>query len=113
MQFGKTSNLLYKMQHSTTRQAKQKISSSFDHHWNKTCSFLCVQTNWVWPWGTQRFCKNDSDSSLESLTVTRIESSHFVKNVTRVESPFFSTWLESSHQKSWLKSSHWLESRYH
>jgi len=32
MQFGKTSNLLYKMQHSTTRQAKQKISSSFDHH---------------------------------------------------------------------------------
>jgi len=43
-----------------------------------------------------------------------LESSHSVKNVTRVESPSFSTWLESSqsHQKSWLESSHWLESRY-
>ena len=36
-----------------------------------------------------------------------LESSHSVKNVTRVESPFFSTWLESSpsHQKSWLEPS--------
>ena len=44
-----------------------------------------------------------------------LESSHFVKNVTRVESPFFSTWFESSpsHHKSWLESSHWFESRYH
>jgi len=33
-----------------------------------------------------------------------LESSHSAKNVIRVESPFFSTWLESSH---------WLESRYH
>ena len=48
------------------------------------------------------------------MTLTRV-SSHFVKNVTRVEWTFFSTWLESSpsHQKSWLESSHWLESRYH
>jgi len=30
---------------------------------------FCVQTNWVCPSGTQRFCKTDSDSSLESLTV--------------------------------------------
>jgi len=39
----------------------------------------------------------------------------FCKNVTRVESPSFSTLLESSqsHQKSWLESSHRLESRYH
>jgi len=56
---------------------------------------------------SQRFCKNGSDSSLESLTVTRVESSNSVKNVTRFESPFFSTWLEwsPSHQKSWLESS--------
>ena len=56
------------------------------------------------------------------MTLTRVsshwlwlESSQSVKNVTRVELPFFSTWLESSpsHQKSWLESSHWLESRYH
>jgi len=39
----------------------------------------------------------------------RLESSHSVKNVTRVASPLFSSWLElsPSHQKSWL------ESRYH
>ena len=35
-----------------------------------------------------------------------LESSHSVKNVTRVESPSFSTWLESSpsHRKSWIES---------
>jgi len=50
------------------------------------------------------------------VTLTRVssswlwlESGQSVENVTRVESPFFSTWLElsPSHQKSWL------ESRYH
>jgi len=78
-------------------------------------SFLCMQTSWVCQSEALRFSKNDSDSSLESLIVSRVESSHSVKNVTRGESPFFSTWLESrqSHQKSWLESSHWLESRYH
>jgi len=68
---------MHKMQHSTTRQAKQNISANLDHHWCNKCSFLCVQTNWVCPPGTQRFCKSDSDSSLESLTVTRVESSHY------------------------------------
>jgi len=33
-----------------------------------------VQTNCVCPSGTQRFCKNDSDPSLESLTLTGVES---------------------------------------
>jgi len=49
------------------------------------------------------------------VIVTRVESGHSVKNVTRVESPSFSTWLElsQSHQKSWLELSHWLKSRYH
>ena len=49
------------------------------------------------------------------MIVTRVESSDSVKNVSRIESPSFSTWLESSqsHQKSWLESSYWLESRYH
>ena len=70
-----------------------------------------MQTNWVFPSGTQRFCENDSDSSHWLC----VESSHSVKNVTRVDSPFFSTWLEPnpSQQKSWLQSSHWLKSRYH
>jgi len=108
-------NLILKMQHSTTRQAKQKISSNLDHHWSKKYSFLCVQRNWVYPSGTQRFCKNDSDSSFESLSVTRVESFCEKRNSSRIESPFYSAWLESSpsHQNSWLKSSHWLESRYH
>jgi len=44
-----------------------------------------------------------------------LESSYSVKNVTRVETPSFSTCVESSssHQKLWLVLSHWLESRYH
>ena len=69
----------------------------------KSDQFFCMQTNWVCWSEALRFCKNDS------------ESSHSVKNVTRVELPSFSTWLESSqsHQKSWVESSHWLESRYH
>ena len=53
------------------------------------------------------------------VTLTRVsshwlwlESSHSVKNVTRVVSPVFSTWLESSpiHQKSWLVSSRVIDS---
>jgi len=72
--YARWGNLILKMQHSTSRQAKQKICANLDHHWSKKCSFLCVQTNWVCPLGTQRYCKNDSDSSLESLTVTRVES---------------------------------------
>ena len=60
-------------------------------------------------------CKNDSDSSLGSLIVTWVESFCKKRDSSRIESPSFSTWLESSqsHQKSWLESSYWLESRYH
>jgi len=46
-------HLIHKMQHSTTRQSKQKISPNLDYHWSKKCSFLCVQTNRVCPSGTQ------------------------------------------------------------
>ena len=42
-----------------------------------------------------RLKKNDSDSTCESLIVTRVELNHLIKNVTRVESP--KLWLESSH----------------
>jgi len=38
-------HLIHKIQHSTTRQEKQKISAKLDHHWSKKYSFLCVQTN--------------------------------------------------------------------
>jgi len=69
-----------------TRQSKQKICANLDYyHWSKKCSLICVQTNWVCPSEAQRFCKNDSDPSLESLIVTRVESTHSVKIVTRFE----------------------------
>jgi len=86
------------MQQSTTRQAKQKISVNLDHPCSKKCVFLCVQTNWVCPSGAQRFCKSDSDPSLESSTVTRVI--------------LWKPWLESgsSHQKSWLESSRVIDS---
>ena len=54
-----------KVQHSKNRQAKQKICANLDH-----------QTNWVCSSGTQRYCKNDSDSSLWLL----LESRHFVES---------------------------------
>ena len=47
--------------------------------------FVCKQTGFCQS-EALRFCKNDSDSSLESLIVTRVESNDSVKNVTRVES---------------------------
>jgi len=70
-------------------------------HWSKIL-FLWAHTNSVSRSDFSRLCKNDFDSSLESSIMTRVGSCG--KNVTRVESPPFSTWLESnpSHQKSWL-----------
>jgi len=50
-----------------------------------------VQTNWVCPSEAQRFSKNDFDSSLGSLIVTRVIRCN--------------TWLESSHHFSQLDSS--------
>ena len=85
-------NLILKMQHNTSKQAKQKISANLDHHSSKKCSFLCVQTNWVCPSGTQRFCKNDFVSSHWLW----LESSHSVKNVTRVESSHHFSQRDSS-----------------
>jgi len=108
-------HLILKMQHSTTRQSKQKISPILDHHWSKKSSFLCEQTDWVCPSGTQRFCKNDSDSILESLTVTRDESLCEKRDSTRVSTFFNVTRVESESSKNVtrVESSHWLESRYH
>jgi len=85
-------HLILKMHHSTTRQAKQKISTNHDHHWSKKCSFLYVQTNCVCPSETQRFCKNDSDSSHRLWLVSN-----------RVI--LCKTWLESSHHFSQRDSS--------
>ena len=72
--------------------------------------FLCVQTNLVYPWGTHRFCKNGSNSSLESMTVTRVKSFCEKRDSSRVT--IFSTWLESSpsHQKLWHESSRIIDS---
>jgi len=40
----------------------------------KNAFLFCVQANWACPSEAQRFCKNDSDLSLETLIVTRVES---------------------------------------
>ena len=45
-----------------------------------------MQSHWICPSGTQRFCKNDSDSSPESLIVSRVI--------------LWKTWLDSSHHFS-------------
>jgi len=84
----------------TRRQSKQKICASIDHHWSTKISILFAQTNWVCQSDVWRFCENESDSS----NWLWLESSHSVKNVTRLESNLhhFSTLLESSNQKSWL-----------
>ena len=78
---------------------------------------FCGQTNWVCPSGTQRFCLKWLwlESRFIDYDSIRVESFCEKRDSSRVESRFFSTWLESipSHQKSWLESSHWLESRYH
>jgi len=58
-----------------------------------------VQTNWVCSSGTQRFCKNDSDSSLESLTVTRVESFCGKYDSCRVTILFNVTQVESESPK--------------
>jgi len=54
-----------------------------------------------------------------NMTLTRVsshwlwhESSHSVKNVTRVESPSFSTWLRRVQVTKNRDSNHWLCSRY-
>jgi len=47
----------------------------------------CVQTNWVCPSGTQRFCKNDSDSCHRLW----LETNRVI---------LWKTWLESSHHFS-------------
>ena len=74
-------------QHSTTRHLTENLCQSWSSLKQKMLIF-CVQTNWVCPSETQRFCKNDC-----------LESSHSVKHVTRVESPCYSTWLESESPK--------------
>jgi len=99
-------HFILKMQRGTTRQSKQKICVHLDHPSSKKWSFLCVQTNWVVHQELRNFVK---------ITLTRVESFCEKRDWTRVESPVFSTWRESSpsHQKTWLESSHWLQSRYH
>jgi len=74
-------NFILKMQHCTTRQAK-------------TENFR--QLNWVCPSGNLRFCKTDSDANLQSLTVTRVPSTHSAKNVTRVVLSYLISQRDSS-----------------
>ena len=69
------------------KQPEQEICTNIVHHRSKKAYFFaCKRTVFVnqMAW---RFCKNDYDSSLESLIVTRVES--FGKNVIRAVSPSF------------------------
>jgi len=104
------------------------FTKSLNSWW--TTQFVGKQANehflfeW-WSWLVQSFCIYSSsfvaselgllirlrDFAKTTLTLIsshwlRLESSHSVKNVPRVASPLFSSWLESSpsHQKSWLES---------
>ena len=82
-------------------------NSTFAQAWSplkQKCSFLCVQTHWVCLSGTQRYCENDSDLSLESLTRTRVESPFSQQDSSRFQVTKIVTRVEASH---------WLESRYH
>jgi len=67
---------------------------------------FCVQTNWVFPSEFQRSCRNDFDSSHWLW----LESGYSAENVTRVESPFFLTWLESSPSQQNRDSSRVIDS---
>ena len=99
-------NLILKMQHGTTRQAKQKISATLYHHWSKNAYFfVCKRPEFI----------HQELKDFVKMTLTRVESFCEKRDSSQVGSLFFSTWLESgpSHQKSWVESSHWLESRYH
>ena len=62
--------------------------------------FKCTRSGFVYQ--ELRDCRKDSDSSLESLTATRVESSHSVENVTRSSrvTIFLNvTWVESESPK--------------
>ena len=74
-----------------------------------------VWTKWVCPPRTRRFCENDSDSSFESLTVTRVESFCEKRDLSRVTFFLNVTRIESELTKiaTWVDSRHWLESPYH
>jgi len=70
-------------------------------------SFLCVQTNCVCQSDVWRFCKNDSDSSLESLIVTRVESFSEKRDSNRVT-------IVSQHDSSRaIDSSHVITAKYY
>jgi len=72
---------------------QNKICANLDHHWSKKCSFLYMQTKWVCPSGTQRFCKNDIVNVIFTKSLIVNDSSHSVK--TWLESLLISKWLES------------------
>ena len=74
-----------------------------------------MQTNWVCRSEALGFCKNDSDSSLETLIVTRVESFCEKRDLSRVTIFLNVTRVESESPKivTRLESSHCLESRYH
>jgi len=108
-------------QHTTRSRRGQRAQSvtteTLRQYWNKrhwgkkSHSIECKLTLFV----AQTF------QDFAKMTLTQVsshwlwlESSHSVKNVTRVEleSPSFSTWLESSqsHEKLWLESSRVIHS---
>jgi len=82
-----------KMWHNTTwrhSQNRNSVPILIITEAQKAHFFVCKLTGFV----------NQGLEDFKKMPLTRFESCHLVKNVTRVDSP-----------KSWLGSSHWLESR--
>jgi len=96
-----------KIGHNPTRRRNHNMKSApiiIMRHWSKKNAFLFVQTVFFNPY-VCRFCKNDSNSSLQAFgkkcNLRRVFPTSFL-NVIRVKLPKFVTRIESNH---------WLESR--
>jgi len=76
------------------------------------CSFLCVKPNGVCPSKAQRYSTNDTDTSLESLIVTRIESFCEKRRSSRVTIFLNMTRVEIESPKILTRVID-IESRYH
>jgi len=109
----KFGNLILKIQHSITRQAKQKISGNLIITEAKNAYFFVFKRTGLVHQEPRDFVK---------MTLIRVsshwlwrESSHSIINVTRVESNHHFSQLDPSQVRITQNrdTSHWLESRYH
>jgi len=93
-------------------QSKQKICINTDNQWSKKCSCFCANELCL-SMRCLEICENNSDSSLESLIVLRVESFGKKRDSRRVTSISQSHLNQLTKSLTQVESSHWLESRYH